>query len=531
MKICVVVGKTCTREWHRMLVARLLEDGHDVALFVSDVSSPLPAALSMTLTFERLVYGISGKSLIASIGADAGELGALTRAQEKSGLFDVVVRLDGGETKTPKGQRVIRPLFNGVPSEAGTLHAALDERELAIAVEDLAHPDAKSETYAVETELPAILSKTLNNACGRMIDLLVWECESTPLRPDGALTSDFERGNRAGTSLARPLVSHAVTTLSSRLVRRLDTLARGGDRWAIAWRNAGRTPFDPSGGVTTIAYKRIADDARRFLADPFPVIADDHAWIFCEEYPYATGKGIISVIDLGDPKMPARPVIEEPHHLSYPMIFADGGQWWMIPEAGASNQICLYRCDTFPHKWVRESVLIENVAASDPTLYRDKRGYWLFFTSCAGSGSPSDRLCLFHSPSLRGPWAPCGAQPLAIDPKTSRPAGHIINARGTLYRPAQDCMRRYGGAIVWSRFTLPADHRFAQVQVGTLRPREGRTLLGGHTYNRSGSIETVDIFGAPCSDLVEFVYETNGAATGAATQVIERCKEQTYVSS
>ena len=160
MKICVAVGKTCTREWHRMLVARLLEDGHDVSLFVSNVGAPLPATLPMTLAFERLVYGIAGKSLIASIGSDASELGTLRRAQEKSGLFDVVVRLDGRSTNTPKGRRIVRPLFNGVPSETGALGAALDEKELAIAVEDLTYPDANTKTYAVETELPAILSKT-----------------------------------------------------------------------------------------------------------------------------------------------------------------------------------------------------------------------------------------------------------------------------------------------------------------------------------------------------------------------------------
>ena len=230
MKICVVAGKTCAREWHRMLVVRLLEEGHDVALFVSDVSPALPAALSMTLAFERLVYGIPGKSLIAAIRSDADELGALRRVQEKSGLFDVVIRLDGSETKTPNGQRIVRPLFNGVPSEVGALDATLDEREILIGVEDLAHPAANSRMYAVETELPAILTKTLNNACGRMIDLLVWECQSTPVRPCGALLSDFANVDRAGTSSARPMVVHAVTTLSRRLARRLDTLARGGDR-------------------------------------------------------------------------------------------------------------------------------------------------------------------------------------------------------------------------------------------------------------------------------------------------------------
>ena len=532
MKICVVIGEMCAREWHRILLARLREEQHDVSLFVSDGKVPLPGALPLTLAFERLVYGISEKQLIASVRYDDFDLVTLQKMPITSGPFDVVVRLDGGEAAAPDGHRVLRPLFNGSPSEAGALDAILDERQVMIGVQDLAHGDANSTAYAIETETPTILSKTLNNACGRMIDLLAWECAAAPVRPTGIQTFDVAKAGSAPRSSAAPLMVHAIATLSRRLARRLDTLSRGGDRWAIAWRNAAGTRFDPARGASAITYSRIADDGRRFLSDPFPAFSKGHAWVFCEEYPYATGKGLISVIDLNDPKMQPRPIIEEPHHLSYPMIFADNGHCWMIPESGASNQISLYRCVAFPYNWVREAVLIDNVAASDPTLYRDDRGYWLFFTSCAGKGSPSDRLCLFHAPALQGPWAPFGQQPLAIDPKTSRPAGQIVSAGGTLYRPTQDCTHRYGGAIVWCRFTLPSARPFAQDEVGTLRPRDTRMLPGGHTFNRCGPLETVDLFGAPKGELVEFVYEPKAAAGDLApsttSNIIEPKQEQTY---
>ena len=47
------------------------------------------------------------------------------------------------------------------------------------------------------------------------------------------------------------------------------------------------------------------------------------AYVFCEEYPYATGKGVISVFALDDEGNPGSPrvVLERPHHLSYPFVF------------------------------------------------------------------------------------------------------------------------------------------------------------------------------------------------------------------
>ncbi|SFV29958.1 glucosamine inositolphosphorylceramide transferase family protein [Hyphomicrobium facile] len=498
MRICVVIGRSCAREWHNLLARRLVHDRHEVAIFISEVGTPLPSLIVTTLAFERLVYGIASKSLLTAILVDKSFDG-IRRTDDVNESFDVVLRLDGDASAAPIGARSFHPLFNVHQSEVGAVHAILDGQDVMIGVGSSSESTHANE-YAIETELPTIIGKTLNNACARMIDLLAWHSTLNPTLPTGSKSVGLCRRSNSPV-----LLRHAAATLTKRLLRRLDMLARGGDRWMIGWRHAANQPLEIDGGGASLTYRRVPDDGQRFLADPFPVVDGGRSWLFCEEYPYATGRGIISVIDLDDPAGVARPIIEESHHLSYPMVFADDGRWWMIPESGASNRIVLYRCEAFPFKWTYEATLID-VAASDPTLYRDETGYWLIFTSCEGAGSPSDRLCLYHAPTLYGPWRPCGQQPLAIDARTSRPAGHILNVGGALYRPAQDCSRLYGSGIVWCQFSLPLARPFEQVEIATLSPRDARSFRGAHTYNRSGSIEAIDVYGAPSDDAIDLAF-------------------------
>lgn len=527
MKICVVIGQTCAREWHNLLARRLVHDQHEVAIFVSEGGTSLPALIATTLAFERLVYGIAARSLLTAVIVDKSFDG-IRRTADVDESFDIILRLDGDVSSAPIGARFFYPVFNGFQSEVGAVHAILDGQEVMIGVESSGE-SAHANGYAIETELPTIIGKTLDNACSRMIDLLAWQCTPNRTLPTGSKSVDLCR-----TSNSPLLLRHAATTLTKRLLRRLDMLARGGDRWMIGWRHTGNQPLEINGGRASLSYRRVPDDGQRFLADPFPVVARGHSWLFCEEYPYATGRGIISVIDLDDPNGGARPIIEESHHLSYPMVFSDGGRWWMIPESGASGRISLYRCEAFPFKWTYEATLID-VAASDPTLYRDQTGYWLIFTSCEGAGSPSDRLCLYHAPTLHGPWRPWGQQPLAIDARTSRPAGHIVSVGGALYRPAQDCSTLYGRSIVWCQFSLPLERPFQQVEIAKLSPKDARSFRGAHTYNRSGSIEAIDVYGAPADNAIDLdflpVATANSNSAGSQASAVRTGQESANVSA
>lgn len=468
------------------------------------------------LSLERLVYGIGEECAVDHVAVADGEL-ALLQVAPKPGrdVYDVVVSLDGRSTYVPKAHRWLVPLFDNSPTELGVLAAILDGRDLRIGVLEWTIAATRSVSYLAETELPAIFAKTLNVACTRALDIMLLRLEGGSLPNLGAeVAAGLSASETYG---AGPIMSHTLTTFTARLQRRLHMLARGGDRWAVGWRNFDGSGLHIDGKTQSLRYTLLEADARRFYADPFPIQKHGRSYLFCEEFAYSTGRGLISVVELNGNAVPTvTPIIEEAHHLSYPMIFEERGQFWMIPEAGAGNSIVLYRCSEFPSRWVREAVLVNHVIAYDPTIYVDDGGYWLFFTSSETSTSPSDRLSLYRAPTLLGPWTPFGTQPVAIDPRSSRPAGHLLRQNTSLYRPAQNCSKRYGSEVVFCQVNALGSKPYDQVCVGRLAPTNG-AFRGAHTYNRHGNIEAVDIFGAPNESTFELTYSALiGSAPGTS---------------
>ena len=94
----------------------------------------------------------------------------------------------------------------------------------------------------------------------------------------------------------------------------------------------------------------MAHDGQRFQADPFLFSHGGRTWMFFEDFPHATRKGVIAVCEIdasGHPGAP-RVVLEEPFHLSYPFVFEHDGEIYMLPETAAAGCIRLYHADPFP---------------------------------------------------------------------------------------------------------------------------------------------------------------------------------------
>ena len=228
-------------------------------------------------------------------------------------------------------------------------------------------------------------------------------------------------------------------------------------------------------------------------ADPFPFEHDGRRYIFVEDYPHATRKAVISVAELdahgvaGKP----RPVLEEPHHLSYPQVFAHDGQIWMLPEGSGSARLTLYRAEDFPNRWVPAATLLEG-EISDATLLHRADGFWLFATDRDGGGSTSDTLVVFHAPALTGPWTPHRQNPILIDRRRARPGGAVIASGSQLALPVQDGTLGYGGGLGLSTILrLDAE----TVELGDPRPVSSAGDLPYpqiHTLNRAGRLEVVD---------------------------------------
>ena len=482
MRICLHLDPSRLLQWQVWLADAIAAlPGNEVGRAFAQEQRPLPPGSRLLVDLERLVYGCRGQGALDR--ADGPLLALRPMCAQQA---DVLVDLGGGCTFSP-GQRVLTPLFNGVAGEVGIMAAVATGRRLTIDLHDTASPSRRHTAHpaSVDRELfIAGLDAALSCAVAMILGALSEERASavSQARLPVPIIDSF--------GAIAPL-TFAAGVLAAKAARCLDILARGGRTWRVAWRSADTASvLDGREGT----FRVIAGDADGYLADPFPFRHRGEDYIFVEKYLYAKQKGCIAVVPVdrngraaGDPRI----VLEEPHHLSYPLVFEQDGQIWMIPEAGASGGVWLYRAEAFPHRWQREACLMNGISGYDTTPLMDRGKVWFFVAQRLWKSSSWDILNLYHADGLIAPWKPHAASPALIHAGLSRPAGDFIRRAGSIVRPVQDCTLGYGGGVTFCRIDALGESEFAQTPIGRLQSAP----FGCHTYNRRSGIEVVDLFG------------------------------------
>ena len=208
--------------------------------------------------------------------------------------------------------------------------------------------------------------------------------------------------------------------------------------------------FQPS--VRWLGYRKRG----RYIADPFVSRCGDKTKVLAEEFDSQSGRGSIVEMDLDDPKGSGREfrsAIDEGVHMSYPHTFEHGGSLYCTPEAHSKNGVFLYRFDEDKRAWVYAATLVRDFAAVDPTPFEYANRWWMLCTKY--ENDVESKLYLWHAPRLEGPWEQHPASPVKTDVRSSRPAGRPFMHAGSLYRPAQDSSRSYGGAISINKILRP----------------------------------------------------------------------------
>ncbi len=201
-----------------------------------------------------------------------------------------------------------------------------------------------------------------------------------------------------------------------------------------------------------------------WLADPVGVRGPV---VLAEAFDPATGRGHLVRTELGA-GAPVVPVLEAPHHLSWPFLAEEDGQIFLLPEASATGRIQLFRAAPFPDRFEPDAVLVDGFAGVDPTVVRHAGHWYLFATDRADQDET--RLHLFVAEALRGPWRRHPMSPVVDDLRAARPAGSLFTHGGSLFRPAQDCSRTYGGAVVINRILALTPELFRELPVARLDP-------------------------------------------------------------
>jgi hypothetical protein len=261
------------------------------------------------------------------------------------------------------------------------------------------------------------------------------------------------------------------------------------DHWRIGFR-VGRPMRFADGAPDLTGFRWHESPRGRFYADPFLFEKNGNIYCFFEDFDYAANRGRISCGQIEpDGSMPViEPALEPDYHLSYPFVFEESGEIFMIPENSALGTVDLYRSTSFPLHWRKAATLL-NAPGLDTTIIYRGGLYWLF-TSVFEPPFASHQLVLMFSDSFLGPYQFHHNTPLSADARYARCGGRLFEQDGMLIRPAQDARGTYGSALHFLNVTELSPDGYREEPLATMRPPAG--FHGTHSYDRVGVLEAID---------------------------------------
>jgi hypothetical protein len=264
------------------------------------------------------------------------------------------------------------------------------------------------------------------------------------------------------------------------------------ERWNIGIGRLDNVSLDgivERGQLPALAWLPLRHNSQ-YRADPFIWFADDGLRVVYEEYPEWRARAHISSLPLDANGGAYRTEMSGAFHLSYPFIFRQNDTWLCVPESAEAGGVDLYQWDRSTLSWrVIQRLLDEPVL--DATLI-DHEGRWYLFGTLLNDG-PGDKLRIWHSASLRGPWKRHCHDPAKVDICSSRSGGNLFRYRGGLYRPGQDCSNGYGRAVILNRIESLSETSFSETFQSRIGPDEsGPYPHGLHTFSTSGDWFAID---------------------------------------
>lgn len=256
------------------------------------------------------------------------------------------------------------------------------------------------------------------------------------------------------------------------------------ERWTLGIVPMGIEAIVARGALPEPAWLR-GQPGDRYYADPFPLAATDAGVrVLAEEYRYRTGRGRIAelLIAADGTLREAHERLASGHHLSYPFVLREKGRCFCVPESASAGHVGAFPIAEPADRLGAEEIVMDGFRAVDATLAQHDGRWWLFCTR-HGDTNQTD-LFVFSAAGWRGPWTSHPWNPVKSDARSSRPAGALFSIDGVLYRPAQDCSRRYGGAVSINKIVELSPTRFREHPVLTLAPSPSWAWPDGlHTIN------------------------------------------------
>lgn len=217
-------------------------------------------------------------------------------------------------------------------------------------------------------------------------------------------------------------------------------------------------------------------------ADPFLFVRENCMCLFYEEQ-IMNGRGVIKMTKTKDLREWSTPVtvLKEDFHLSFPFVFEDHDQVYMIPETGRDNSIRLYVPNENLTRWYLSRKLLEGKKYVDSSIFVENGVYYLFTTTTVNQ---IFNLELYTSNSLNEEFVKHPCSPVCVGNIAGRNAGVVFRYKNEIYRPAQKCDKYYGESIILFKIKKMTRMNYEEERiVDSILPKDVYYKTGGHHFN------------------------------------------------
>lgn len=231
----------------------------------------------------------------------------------------------------------------------------------------------------------------------------------------------------------------------------------------------------------------------RWFADPYLLeVTDTKIVVLVEEFCYKIRKGRIAKLVVSRPDyvlQDMKIILEQPTHLSFPVIYEKDGQVYVMPENSKGGGINIYRYNAESERLdlVHE---VGHLPLTDATIVKFHSGEeYVFSTKLPNPNGNELEIYPFDGESMKMDVKSLAA--VSFPSNIARNAGDAFYIGEQMFRPAQDCNKCYGNGLNIQQINRIGD-KFQFTTVAEFHSDNPNYGLGYHTLNMKNGLIVVD---------------------------------------
>ena len=242
-----------------------------------------------------------------------------------------------------------------------------------------------------------------------------------------------------------------------------------------------------------LALRRVHNPYRdRWWADPFILdVTDELIIILVEEVFYKeTETGHITKLTINRQTydvVSTEKVLSLETHLSFPCILRYNGKIYIYPENEQSGNLSIYEYD-YKNNMIEKVAVICDERLADAIIFTHNGEN--FMTATKPPYSNGNLLEIYKYDKEKKKFLPHSQY--TFEENIARNAGNFFECNGKIYRPAQECNKKYGHAISIQKIGFNQNDGFSFHEIRRILPFDKKFPIGTHTLNMYKGVIVID---------------------------------------